>query len=281
MAVDGVSDFIKSNAVTEAAQKKNNSDLSMDDFFQLMVAQLQNQDMFSPMDNTQFMNQMAQFSMVNALMDMSELSSVSYSTSLIGKQVTVAFLGADGQMGSKTGMVDSVNLYNGSAEVVVGGSPYSLSNVMTVNDMQTQDANPLLAQSDLIGKTAYAMHKDDSGNFEVIEGVITGLQMVDEEVYATVGDKSFPAREISSLKTTATVVSQTTTAEATASQTTTAEATTGGGSAAGAEAATGGATTAEKAAAGSTTAAEAAAGSAAGAEAKTGGVATATTEGER
>ncbi|MDR0424048.1 MAG: hypothetical protein LBH39_01080 [Clostridiales Family XIII bacterium] len=199
MEAGSVSDFIKSNAISENVIKKNNSDLSMDDFFQLMVAQLQNQDMFSPMDNTQFMNQMAQFSMVNALMDMSELSNVSYSTSLIGKQVTVAFIGDDGQMGSKTGTVEGVNLFNGSAEVVVGGQAYALSNVMTIESQGAQSANPLLDQADIIGKTAYIMHMGSSGNYEIVEGAISGLKIIDGELNVTIDGRSFPAREITAL----------------------------------------------------------------------------------
>ncbi|MDR1574052.1 MAG: flagellar hook capping protein, partial [Clostridiales Family XIII bacterium] len=79
--ISGVSDFISQMAATTAASSKDDQSLTMDDFFQLMVAQLQNQDMFNPTDNSQLLNQMAQFSMVNALSDMQELTSVTYSMS--------------------------------------------------------------------------------------------------------------------------------------------------------------------------------------------------------
>jgi flagellar basal-body rod modification protein FlgD len=201
MAVDGISDFIASNnAVRESATKKNNRDLSMVDFFQLMVAQLQNQDMFSPMDNSQFMSQMAQFSMVNALMDMSELTSVSYSTSLIGKEATVAFIGSDGQMGSKTGIIEAVNLFNGQAEVVIGGDAFSLSNVMTVNGASAGAGNALLEQSGIIGRFASALHVADDGSIETLEGVVAGLKLADDEVYALIGGKYCPVSEIVEMK---------------------------------------------------------------------------------
>jgi flagellar basal-body rod modification protein FlgD len=197
MAVDGISDFVKSNAI--AATQKSEQELSMDDFFQLMVAQLQNQDMFSPMDNTQFLNQMAQFSMVNAMSDMAELSSVSYSTSLIGKIATVAFVDSSGEMRSDRGLIESVNLFNGQAEVVIGGEPYALSNVMTIDSPARENDLPLIESAHLIGKTALVMHSLDTGNVEVIQGVIESIKLVDDEAQALINGRSFPLKEITTL----------------------------------------------------------------------------------
>jgi len=106
--------------------------LEMDDFFKLMVAQLQNQDMNNPVDSTQFTSQMAQFSMVKALSDLSNASKTTYSVSLIGKEVTLAETKDDGSMNVIKGTVDGVNLYNGNTEIVVGGTKYPLSSIMEV-----------------------------------------------------------------------------------------------------------------------------------------------------
>lgn len=108
--------------------------LNMDDFLQLLVAQLKNQDMYNTMDDSEYMAQMAQFSMLQAITDMSELSMTSYGVSLIGKEVTVGQIGDDGTVKSTQGIVDSVNFYNGSPQVVVGDKSYSLSSVMSVNE---------------------------------------------------------------------------------------------------------------------------------------------------
>jgi len=107
--------------------------LSMDDFLQLLVAQLKNQDMYNTMDDSEYMAQMAQFSMLQAITDMSELSMTSYGVSLIGKEVTIAKIADDGTVSSLEGIVDSVNFYNGSPQVVVDDMSYSLSSVMKVN----------------------------------------------------------------------------------------------------------------------------------------------------
>lgn len=116
------------------------NELSMDDFFSLMVSQLSNQDMYNTVDNTQFIAQMAQFSMVKALNTMISLNensaaanATNYGVSLIGKEVTIAFEDEDGQLYQKKGVVDRVNLFNGKTELVVDGKSYDLSNVMSVS----------------------------------------------------------------------------------------------------------------------------------------------------
>jgi len=72
--------------------------------------------------------------MLQAITDMSELSMTSYGVSLIGKEVTIAKIGDDGTVQSIEGIVDSVNFFNGSPQVVVDDKSYSLSSVMSVNE---------------------------------------------------------------------------------------------------------------------------------------------------
>jgi len=133
MAIDAVSPYAQTATATEKSTKKNASNtLAMDDFFKLMVAQLSNQDMNNPMDNSQFIAQMAQFSMVQALSDLSDMSSTAYSVSLIGKEVTVAQTNQDGSLSSITGIAEGVNLYNGASKVIVDGAAYDLSSIMVV-----------------------------------------------------------------------------------------------------------------------------------------------------
>ncbi|MGV8905994.1 MAG: flagellar hook capping FlgD N-terminal domain-containing protein [Acetobacterium sp.] len=131
MSIDAINSS-QTTTATNSTAKAGNSALAMDDFFKLMVAQLQNQDMNNPVDSTEFTSQMAQFSMVQALSDLSDASQTSYSVSLIGKEVTLAQTNADGTLNVITGTVDGVNLYNGDAEIVVGGTRYPLSSIMEV-----------------------------------------------------------------------------------------------------------------------------------------------------
>ena len=60
---------VKSSNEKEA--EKNKSNLGQEDFLKLMTTQLQNQDPFAPMENGDFIAQMAQFSTVTGITEMS------------------------------------------------------------------------------------------------------------------------------------------------------------------------------------------------------------------
>lgn len=137
MAIDGINGYLSTAATTAAAStsttsKNTTTSLNMDDFLKLMVAQLQNQDMNNATDNTEFMAQMAQFSMVQALTELKELNQTTYSISLIGKEVSVATTKSDGTLKVEKGTVEGVNLYNGDAQIVMGGVTYPMSSIMEV-----------------------------------------------------------------------------------------------------------------------------------------------------
>ena len=54
------------------AQKAKSDKLGQSDFLKLMTTQLQNQDPFAPMENGDFIAQMAQFSTVTGIAEMGE-----------------------------------------------------------------------------------------------------------------------------------------------------------------------------------------------------------------
>ena len=64
--------FDKLGIATQAgtAERANKSELGQQDFLKLMTAQLQNQDPFAPMENGDFIAQMAQFSTVSGIEQM-------------------------------------------------------------------------------------------------------------------------------------------------------------------------------------------------------------------
>ena len=62
-----INDYLASAQQSNSGPQKASNDLGQPDFLKLMVAQLENQDPTKPMDNNQFLSQMAQFSMVNGI----------------------------------------------------------------------------------------------------------------------------------------------------------------------------------------------------------------------
>lgn len=153
MAVDGVgsgSGLYNELLATQTEAVANNSEMSMDDFWQLLAAQLQYQDMTNPMSNSEMMNQMTQMATMNAMTqvsnavsnfavvtnNLSQVTLTGYSTGLIGREVTVATLDDNGNLaGEIKGTVTGVDL-TGAQYVYIDGKKYSLTQVMSVGDVQ-------------------------------------------------------------------------------------------------------------------------------------------------
>jgi flagellar basal-body rod modification protein FlgD len=121
-----------------AAQQLTNtgSTLGKDDFLKLLVTQLQHQDPMNPMDDKDFMGQMAQFSsleqitnLVTATETMGFSSQVTQSVSLIGHQV--GFTREDGTTGS--GTATAVSIDNGNILITVGSEHVAPGSITSVS----------------------------------------------------------------------------------------------------------------------------------------------------
>jgi flagellar basal-body rod modification protein FlgD len=110
-------------------------EMGKDDFLKLLLTQLANQDPLSPMDNNQFIAQMAQFSsleqMTNMNTEFSKLASVltdARSADYLGK--TVDITNGDETV---TGIVDAA-VRGETPRVRVNGSFYDMSQIATIYD---------------------------------------------------------------------------------------------------------------------------------------------------
>lgn len=85
--IEGISELFPSTAPTTKASAAD--DMGMEDFLTLMVAQLENQDPSKPLENTDFLAQIAQFSTVSGIEDLNTSFS-DVSTSLYANQAVEA-----------------------------------------------------------------------------------------------------------------------------------------------------------------------------------------------
>lgn len=111
----------------------SNAQMSMTDFYKIMAAQLKYQDPSSPVDSSDMLNQMTQMSMISSIENMNTMIMTSYTTSMIGKEVTIAVK----QRGSNKveevkGVVTGVNLSGKETTVWVNGKEYRASQIMQI-----------------------------------------------------------------------------------------------------------------------------------------------------
>lgn len=134
-----IANLTKSTAIPKAEKttsREGNTELSMQDFLQLMVVQLQNQTMDDTMDTSDMMNQMVQMQMVTAISNLNELSVMTYASSLVGKVVTIGIVQSKG-LEEREVEVIGTGLSNGQ-QVIFGRDgngkveTYALNQIMAV-----------------------------------------------------------------------------------------------------------------------------------------------------
>jgi len=108
-------------AVGSVPSTGTNQTLNLQDFLKILLTQLQYQDPLKPMDNQEFMAQMAQFSTLQQTQQLNDnitqllaVQSATQSIGMIGRTVSVGT--ADGTV---TGQVVSMDLTNGAPSLSV------------------------------------------------------------------------------------------------------------------------------------------------------------------
>ena len=126
-------------------QRTNSSaytqELTMTDFYELMAAEMQYQDPDNPMDTSQLMSQMVQSKMITALAQMTSTNMITYATSMLGKDVRMAEVDAQGRgTGEYTkGTITGVSLAGESPILYIGDKAYSMAQIMDVGDVKLKE----------------------------------------------------------------------------------------------------------------------------------------------
>lgn len=119
-----IDSLITSSTSTAPQASSLDSQLGEDAFLKLLTAQLQNQDPLNPMDDTQSVAQLAQFSALQASTQLKDAFSsfesnfsVMQSAGLLGKTVSAQSTdSATGAVGTVTGTVKTISVINGQPE---------------------------------------------------------------------------------------------------------------------------------------------------------------------
>mgnify|MGYP005606437857 CR=1 FL=1 len=125
-----VNNFNKMNAVNG---RKVNNQLGKDDFLKLLITQLSNQDPTNPMENTEFIAQMAQFSSLEQMTNMNEsfgrmasMINSSQAATTIGKTVEI-----DAGDTTTRGVVGATTMGQ-NPQVLVNGMYYDLNKINAI-----------------------------------------------------------------------------------------------------------------------------------------------------
>lgn len=185
MAID--TSYLLSNY--QAAQREVKGDnLGKDDFLKLLMTQLQNQDPSSPMDDTQFIAQMATFSSLEQVSNISttldkfvslqqQNSLMSYNQ-FVGKEVTWHNIteSEDNEpiIQEGTGVISSIQFKGDSVNFILDdGTSLEPGNISEVK--QTSSAGSLMSASELIGKLISYLNDQN----EETSAIVKAVQMKD------------------------------------------------------------------------------------------------------
>ena len=161
--VDGV--LQTGTTETYQTQKTSGSELGKDAFLQLLVTQLQYQDPLDPVDNTQMVSQLAQFSTLEHMQNLSDIASTISNTqalSLAGKNVILEVGKSLGSENTTTigGRVDFVQIVDGKAKLSIHGKLYDYGDLDSVVD--DGYLSEILNSSNSENKTDNPEDKDDT-----------------------------------------------------------------------------------------------------------------------
>ena len=192
--------YLKTNTV-KISETGDNSALGKDAFLQILITQLQNQDPTAPMDDKEFIAQMAQFSSLEQMQNMTsamekllssqqETQLLSY-TNFIGKEVkwseVTNELDNKGNpiTNSGVGTIKELQFDNGSPVFVLeDGKKITPGNISAITSngtaLTSASENPLVTASQLIGsKISYT--QEDSAIEALIESIVnskTGIEYI-------------------------------------------------------------------------------------------------------
>jgi len=169
--------------------------ITMDNFYSLLVAEMQNQDPLEPTSNTEFISQMASFTALQAQQDAYDTQKQNYADTLVGKTVTVT--AGDGE--SVTGKVEFVT-HGDEPQVSVNGTKYKLSSVSQVHDQGAQATSSIgdygAFAASILGKTAVVQSMDSTGATYIDEGTVSSIEIENGAVRVVVNGYAYDATDI-------------------------------------------------------------------------------------
>ncbi len=170
----------------DAAARKTGGELGKNDFLNLLVTQLRYQDPLKPVDDKEFIAQMAQFSSLEQMQNMNGSMTKSQAFTLIGKVITATTTDDKTlEVNSLQGTVTSVKMKDGKTFVVVNNKDVDVDSITQVDDALSNSYTNLSDYSNLLGyKVKGAVYDSSNGNVIYLSGNVKQIQRGANEDYA-------------------------------------------------------------------------------------------------
>lgn len=133
--VDGKIQETASSSSSLSETGESGGSLGKDAFLQLLVTQMKYQDPLNPQDNSEYIAQLATFSQLEEMQNMSNTLQVSQASALTGETVIMKTKSTvTGELTYVTGTVDYVVIENSKAYLCIDDNKYSIDDLDTVID---------------------------------------------------------------------------------------------------------------------------------------------------
>jgi len=136
--IGNVGDIIAKNNAGKSDPKASKT-LGKDDFLKILITQLQHQDPSQPLEDKEFIAQMAQFTSLEQLSNMNTemkalRQSLGLSPAFIGKEISWSVQDTLGNSVIKSGIVDALTFKDGIQYASVEGEGVSLEQIVKVTN---------------------------------------------------------------------------------------------------------------------------------------------------
>ena len=186
------------------------SDLDRQAFLNLLITQLRHQDPMNPMEDRDFIAQMAQFSALEQMMALNNTFERTQAFGMIGKTVEFGFFCDTRERWIEdVGFVESVTRRGDRTFLTVNGNDVPLDAVREVSEdvfMAYQMANILnrvqgQQANELIGRYIQAVIPGADGALEFVEGKVTSVRMASNGTFVVVNNREVDIRSVASVGT--------------------------------------------------------------------------------
>lgn len=183
------------NIIDETSKKtsgRKTGELGKSDFLNLLVTQLKYQDPMNPVDDKEFIGQMAQFSGLEQMQNLNTSFTSQKAYSMVGKYVKASVKDeTTGVVNDVSGYVTKVKIASGKTTLMVNNKEVPVDSVveLTEGNLANVSNGNLTQYTNLIGYNAKGyIYNSDDGKIAAVNGNIKSIAKGSYEDYAVMDD---------------------------------------------------------------------------------------------